>query len=471
MAGEIVRKDSFLETPLADIITMADAVAKSGLFACRSKEQAMTLMLLAQAERMHPIQAMRQFHIIEGRPTMRADAILARFRSMGGKVAWSERTSIKCSARFQAPDSESEEVTWTIDDAKTAGLAGKDNWRKYPRQMLMARVISEGVRATMPEVICGLYTPEEVQDFDDLTDTSDPRRGRGEPLDKANGQTKVVASTVIERKDEQAAPPAEDSQLGEDEQFYEAYDTAVTDRNSSWDAGRALLKFIIAKRAEGELGKLSTQQRQLLLNSIATGQMDKTLGEYQHQILGNDAPRIASESRPAAAANSTGPADQPVKSGDVLNGDTVGMFDASCPRCGRRYGWSGRMADNPGCPDCSKKSTKPLQSAAAPADDAPKQERTVGDSVVRTPEPTAATEVDLSTWEKFTEAAEAISESQKILPTTCASAIRSAVRVLGKSGKEGSITLAKRQEWYEAMKAGAFNWATGKIDQVTMATA
>ena len=39
-------------------------------------------------------------------------------------------------------------------------------WTKYPRQMLRARVISEGIRATNPAVATGMYTPEEVQDME-----------------------------------------------------------------------------------------------------------------------------------------------------------------------------------------------------------------------------------------------------------------------------------------------------------------
>ena len=58
-------------------------------------------------------------------------------------------------------------VDWTMERAKTARLTGKDNWSKYPRQMLKARVISEGVRMTFPGVTVGLYTPEEVMQFDD----------------------------------------------------------------------------------------------------------------------------------------------------------------------------------------------------------------------------------------------------------------------------------------------------------------
>lgn len=56
-------------------------------------------------------------------------------------------------------------MDWDMTRAKAAGLGGKDNWKKYPRQMLRARVISDGVRGVYPAVLQGFYTPEEVQDF------------------------------------------------------------------------------------------------------------------------------------------------------------------------------------------------------------------------------------------------------------------------------------------------------------------
>jgi len=57
-------------------------------------------------------------------------------------------------------------VKWTMEDAKRAGLGNKDTWRSYPRQMLRARCVSEGIRMAMPGVVVGLYAPEEVADFD-----------------------------------------------------------------------------------------------------------------------------------------------------------------------------------------------------------------------------------------------------------------------------------------------------------------
>jgi hypothetical protein len=50
--------------------------------------------------------------------------------------------------------------------ATKAQLGGKDMWKKYPRQMLRSRVVSEGVRTVYPGATSGLYVPEEVRDFD-----------------------------------------------------------------------------------------------------------------------------------------------------------------------------------------------------------------------------------------------------------------------------------------------------------------
>jgi len=146
---------------------MAQAIASSKLFGITTPEQALSLMLVAQAEGLHPATAARDYHIVQGRPTLKADAMLARYLSSGGKVEWHEHTDQKVAATFSHPAGGSLKIEWDFARAKTAGLGSKDMWIKYPRQMLRARVISEGVRATNPAVAVGIYTPEEVTDFDE----------------------------------------------------------------------------------------------------------------------------------------------------------------------------------------------------------------------------------------------------------------------------------------------------------------
>ncbi len=174
-------------TDMASLTELATAVAKSGLFAMKTVEQAITLMALCRSEGLDPIQACRRYHIIQNRPAMRADAMQADFQARGGKIKWISRDAERCEAEFAHPSGGAVTILWTLEMAKTAQLLGNDNWRKYPRQMLHARVVSEGVRAVLPEVVCGVYTPEEVSDFNDP------------PASKAPSQPAVNAAAPIVR--------------------------------------------------------------------------------------------------------------------------------------------------------------------------------------------------------------------------------------------------------------------------------
>jgi len=152
--------------PLDQVERMAVAFAKSGLFGIKTPEQGVALMLIAQAEGLHPAVAARDYHVIQGRPALKADAMLARFQQAGGKVVWNAYADDKVSGTFSHPAGGSATVEWTIQQAKSAGLTNKDVWRQYPRAMLRARVISEGIRTIYPGVSVGVYTPEEIEDFD-----------------------------------------------------------------------------------------------------------------------------------------------------------------------------------------------------------------------------------------------------------------------------------------------------------------
>ena len=151
--------------PITEIREMAEVAAKSKMFGFKSPDEAMAIMLLCQAENLHPAIAMRDFHVIQGRPALKADAMLARFQQAGGSVKWEEYTDERVSGTFSHPNGGSVTVTWTFEMARKIGLTGKDNWKNYARAMLRARCVSEGVRTVYPGCVVGVYTPEEVETF------------------------------------------------------------------------------------------------------------------------------------------------------------------------------------------------------------------------------------------------------------------------------------------------------------------
>lgn len=160
---------------VADLEKMSRAIAGSGLFGVRKPEEAFALMLVAQAEGRHPATIAQDYDIIQGRPALKSIAALSRFQASGGRIQWTERGPAACAAEFSHPSGGSLVIRWDIARAQAAGLTGKDNWKKFPDQMLAARVVAEGVRAVFPACLSGLYLAEEVQDFE-------PRRAAPEAV-------------------------------------------------------------------------------------------------------------------------------------------------------------------------------------------------------------------------------------------------------------------------------------------------
>ena len=171
--------------PFTEMQSMADAIAKSGLFGMKDTNSVLALMAVAQAEGLHPATAARDFHIIQGKPALKADEMLARFQNAGGKVTWDEYTDDRVTGTFTHPNGGSLSVTWTVEQATKIGLVKPGSgWTKFPRAMLRSRCISEGIRSVYPGSVTGFYSPEEVVDFDDKPTMKDitPLKAVEEPL-------------------------------------------------------------------------------------------------------------------------------------------------------------------------------------------------------------------------------------------------------------------------------------------------
>ena len=189
--------------PYSDIERMGAAITKSGLFGVKTQDQAVALMLVAQSEGLHPARAAMEYHVIQGRPALKADAMLARFQSAGGKVEWKDYTDEKVSGVFSHPQGGSVTIDWTIERAKQAGVYGKNpTWKSYPRPMLRSRCISEGIRTVYPGVSVGVYTPEEVQDFEEK-DVTPEKEQKPVPMPQ---KVKDMAAALKEPKPKTSTP-------------------------------------------------------------------------------------------------------------------------------------------------------------------------------------------------------------------------------------------------------------------------
>lgn len=186
---------------VTDMERMARAFATSKLFGIQTPDQALALCLIAQAEGRHPASAANDYHIINGRPSKKAEAMLRDFLSSGGKVKWHALDDTQADATFTHPQGGEVRIMWDMERKKQAGI-NNPQWAKYPRQMLRSRCVSEGVRTVCPAATSGMYEPEEAREA----------YGAAEPV-----QLRDVTPEPAKRQRKAEALPAPESDLGTSE--------------------------------------------------------------------------------------------------------------------------------------------------------------------------------------------------------------------------------------------------------------
>lgn len=151
--------------------TQMDAAMRyvqSGLLpsSIKTPQQALVIMQVGREIGVPPTYALRNIHVVNGRPVISAELLMALIRRTYGaasiRVAKTSSEACVIQYREQGWDGVSE-YEFNLEDAKRAGLLGKGGpWQQYPAAMLRARAISAVARMAFPEAIAGLYTPEEM---------------------------------------------------------------------------------------------------------------------------------------------------------------------------------------------------------------------------------------------------------------------------------------------------------------------
>ena len=147
-----------------DTMTLGKLLAQSGYFAdSRDAGQAVVKVLAGAELGFGPIASMTGINIIKGKVTLSANLIAAAIKRSGRyNYRVRKMTDSECEIVFYEGKEEIGVSTFTAKDAANAGLSG-DNWRKFPRNMLFARAISNGAKWYCPDLSGGpLYTPDEL---------------------------------------------------------------------------------------------------------------------------------------------------------------------------------------------------------------------------------------------------------------------------------------------------------------------
>lgn len=158
---------------LAECRDLAEVLSKSELLpkALRGKVPDVLMTIMAGQEMgLAPMASLRNFHVIEGKPVMGADGMIALVMG-SGKAVYFDRIEESDTAvtyeTLRVGSKNPRRCTWTLAMAKGAALHLKDNWRAYPRAMLAARAKAELARDVYPDVLAGCDTEDEAASFGD----------------------------------------------------------------------------------------------------------------------------------------------------------------------------------------------------------------------------------------------------------------------------------------------------------------
>lgn len=172
MSTAIVRHEV---TGIDDLQRLARLLATSNYFDAKAAggETAIAQIatkILAGAEMGYgPFASVQGIHVIQGKPVISANLMAAAVKRSGRYDYRVRRLDNDgCELEFFQRNAEKFEsigkTAFTRDDAKAAGLLGKDNWSKFARNMFFARAMSNGIRFFCPDVFDGsaVYTPDEL---------------------------------------------------------------------------------------------------------------------------------------------------------------------------------------------------------------------------------------------------------------------------------------------------------------------
>ena len=132
---------------------------------------ATSIMLQGRELGLAPMRALYDIYIVNGRPSIQTDLMMALVaRAEAGYIVtveeyWDGTPKSFITRRAVRPGRPDEEYTFTWADAVKAGLTTKDIWVKYGKQMMEHRCTSILGRRMWPDVLRGMYTPEESEDI------------------------------------------------------------------------------------------------------------------------------------------------------------------------------------------------------------------------------------------------------------------------------------------------------------------
>lgn len=174
--GLVSSKNQLTSSEVDEVQEMAQKLLKTGHYQKLGKEGIFAIVMMAKATGADAIQALNGgMYFIDGKVEMDGKLMLALIRQRGHSITKDPKsTSINCILHGRRADNGD---TWTesfsLEEAKTAGLLSRGSYQKYGKDMFQWRALGRLARFLFPDVIKGCYVQGEIQDSAPINDPVD----------------------------------------------------------------------------------------------------------------------------------------------------------------------------------------------------------------------------------------------------------------------------------------------------------
>lgn len=226
--------------PLAweEMLSRAEMALRSGLLpeAIKTREAAAIVAMKGQELGLPMMQAFESIHVIQGRPSIGTEAMLALAyeRIPGFVMEVVESTDTKARVRMgRGGKFQPIEFTFSIEDARRAGLASKPNWTKDPRGMCRWRALGAGLKVVCPDLRRGTHTVEEMEEVVERAIQENARKTTDldAALDEPAGEPKPIEARAIPAAVVATSGPITDAQRADLKALLGSLERATIERN------------------------------------------------------------------------------------------------------------------------------------------------------------------------------------------------------------------------------------------------
>lgn len=160
-----VRNAALPAQSFGEMVQMGEQLVRTGFLPAhlRTGAQVAAVILTGRELGMEPMRAVRSLSLVKGKVIESADSQLARFKADGGRATFKTLTETEAVLWLRHPNGDEHTESFTMQDARNAGLAGSDTYKKFPKAMLRSRVITAGLKSVGWEGAIGNYDPDEVR--------------------------------------------------------------------------------------------------------------------------------------------------------------------------------------------------------------------------------------------------------------------------------------------------------------------